>query len=225
MTFKNYHIINESAQDVLDKADELHEYSTEEIMDMFSDPFEWEENWDVRKIFTRKFGWAIPSKDAIDVIREYNSNNYLLDLMAGTGYWTHLMKKSGGINVRAYDMSPGEGKMDEVEYGMKGVITGVRVKKQEALKTIKAANRWMDQTDNQANIFMSWPPYNLPIGYQIAQAMKPGTILFYVGEQAGGCTGCDQMHSYLRANFLELATVHIPTFEGIHDFLGVYLKK
>ncbi len=65
----------------------------------------------------------------------------------------------------------------------------------------------------------------MPIGYNIAEAMRPGTILFYIGEHAGGCTGCQKMHNYLRENFISLAAINIPTFEGIHDYLGVYLKK
>ena len=226
MTYKRYHIVNESAADVFNLADKLHEYTTAEVMSMFGDPFDWKENADVREKFVRKFGWSIPSKDAVDIIREYNSDNYLLDLMAGTGYWTHIMKIAGGINVRAYDISPGQGRMSSKEtYGFQGTINNIHVKEMDALKVIQGANRWMDKTDNQANIFMSWPPNAQDIGYRIIRNMHSATLLFYVGERSGGCTGCIRMHKYLEQKFIELATVSIPTFEGINDFLGVYLKR
>ena len=72
---------------------------------------------------------------------------------------------------------------------------------------------------------MSWPPYDEPIGAEVAKRMLPGSVLFYIGEGYGGCTGCDQLHAILNEQFDRLDNVHIPRFDGMHDSLMIYRKK
>jgi hypothetical protein len=51
-----------------------------------------------------------------------------------------------------------------------------------------------------------------------------GSIVVYVGENGGGCNGCDDFHALLHSDFDLIETVEIPQWEGIHDCLFVYKR-
>jgi len=77
----------------------------------------------------------------------------------------------------------------------------------------------------KGDIFLSWPPYDEPLAFELAKTIPSGTRIFYIGEGKYGCTGDDNFHNYLCDNFKELHFELLPKFEAIHDSLYVYEKE
>lgn len=173
-----------------------------------------------RETFTSNFSWAIPCKEAVEVIKKY-AREPLYDVIAGTGYWTKILKKAG-INVIASDMHnitsknyyhmPGDRFIPKKEKE--------KINRRNALKVgyhIKTGRL-------KGDILISWPPYEKPFATDLLELLPIGARVFYIGEGFGGCTGDASFHKFLCINFKHLHKEELPRWQGIHDSLNVYEK-
>jgi hypothetical protein len=179
-----------------------------------------------RKNFNRIFGWSVPCKEAIDIIKKY-ARSPVYDVMAGTGYWSRILNKAG-IDVRPSDMHKILSKnhyhkksedFDKKEDPKSSPRTYIR--RRNALRVgFDIKNRRI-----KGDIFLSWPPYQCSVASDLLDMLPLGTRVFYIGEGQGGCTGDLAFHKNLESNFKLLDSVELPTFLGIHDGLDVYEKE
>ena len=160
---------------------------------------------DIRRRFIKKYGFAIPCREAMEFIKSYVRNE-LLDVMAGTGYWAYLLNDFG-ITTRAFDIKPKKNNWHEGDH--------YPVEEMDAREAIKQ--------NPECDILLSWPPYEDPIGFLTLKAVQPGIRVFYIGEW-GGATGDDKMHDYLDKQFKELGMFSLPQFDGIRDYLSAHEK-
>ena len=184
-------------------------------------------NYEKRRVFNSNFGWSVPCKEAVDEIKKY-AREPLHDVMAGTGYWSRVLKK-GGINVIASDIHKVFIKNDyhDRKFGKQHMAQTYNaepekssIKRRNALKVAFDMGRERIKGD----IFISWPPYESPVAHDALSLIPIGTRVFYVGEGTSGCTGDLAFHKNLATNFKKLKYVPLPTFEGIHDSLNIYEK-
>lgn len=160
-----------------------------------------------RDVYISRFGFAIPCAELLD---ELAAHAPIIEVGAGSGYMTRLMENRG-IHVLGSDWDwPGPsgyrfqiGKFDRLQRN------GV------AAKTM--ARRYSDRT-----IFCSWPSLRETWFRQMLKAMKIGQRLIVIRE--GACAE-DSAWQYLDDCFVEEKTINIPTFDCMHDYAGVYLKK
>ena len=157
-----------------------------------------------RFAITNHYSWAVPNQEAIDYLV---SQSPIIEMGAGTGYWSKLISDSGG-EVIAFDESPYDNHW--------------------------CKNQWyeitkIDSVDILANypehtLFLCWPPYDTPFAYDCLKAYK-GSQLIFVGESYGGCTGDDNFFDLLEEEWEEVHSIDIPQWFGMHDYLISYKRK
>ena len=170
----------------------------------------WEKNrgwgdWTPRGEAVRKWAWAVPNEEAIEVLRLWPT----VEIGAGTGYWASLVAASGG-DIIAYDREPYsnrycEGRHFEVQKG------GTRVVEQHA----------------DRSLFICWPPYNKCIAQLALKAFRRagGYRFVYVGEPEYGCTGDRAFFKELDRHWVQQKIVEIPQWDGVHDYMWVYTRR
>lgn len=171
---------------------------------------------------TRKWSWAVPNQEALTTIADHSPRG-VVEIGAGGGYWAKLLREMG-VDVIAYDPAPHvsdwhDGPHSEVLLGDHTAVIG-----------------HADRT-----LLTVWPEYDAAWSHQMIELFE-GEKVVYVGEGYGGCTGDDRFHQLLGgvgctcwgdkecscdlsvARFKEIATVSIPQWWGIHDYLFVYQR-
>ncbi len=130
-----------------------------------------------RRVLTARYSFAVPTDEALDAILDLGP---VVEIGAGTGYWSKLLRERGG-NVVAYDLMGDkwakwfpDGLLDRVELG-----------------DVDMAGKHADRT-----LLLVWPPYSSPMAFDalVAYEKAGGRHVVYVGEGQGGCTGDDDFH-------------------------------
>jgi hypothetical protein len=160
-----------------------------------------------RQEWIRRFGFAIPCAELLDELAHYS---HVVDVGAGSGYMTKLMRLRG-INAVGSDFDV----RGQSQYSFRiadhdpDQVTGTEAK--------TMARRFPDAT-----IFCSWPSYDETWFLQLLRAMRVGQRLVVIRESA--CAS-DDAWEYLDKCFVKERTIALPVFPLIRDFAGVYLKK
>jgi hypothetical protein len=166
----------------------------------------------IREQHIAKFGFAILDRKAIELLRGYAP---LLEVGAGSGYWSYELKKAG-VDVVATD--PGTGKYAFTEDGKKGYTKWKPWTEIEELDANAAIAKYPKR-----NLLTVWPDYQELWSAAMLGEFK-GQYVCYVGEGDGGCTASDEFHAILKAEYTDVADQHIPQFNHIHDRLTIYKK-
>lgn len=152
-----------------------------------------------RQNFVQVLTWAIPTPGAVEEIARFIGNRRTLEVCAGTGVWAALLRQHG-VQITATDLNPPASTFFPVE----------------ALDAVEAVKKHQPDV-----LFLCWPPYAKLTAYNALRAFR-GDLVVYIGEDSGGCTGCDKFHALLEAEWTKR---HYPIlrWEGIYD--GVYLLE
>jgi hypothetical protein len=160
-----------------------------------------------RKPFTRTWGFSIPCAEAIGVLSRMGP---LVEIGAGSGYWSALLRNAG-LDVIATD-AKAEG---DIGYGFQaGRFCPV-----EPLSGDAAVRAYPDR-----DVFCSWPTEGSAWALAAVRAMPVGRRLALIGEPRGGVTGTSGLHRYLETRFELLGSVVIPQFPTIKDGFFVYRR-
>lgn len=155
----------------------------------------------IREKFVSRFGFAVPTRYAIDAIARYQP---ILEVGAGSGYWAYELKKAGA-DIVATD--PGRGPRWDP--------TWMKVYK---LIGTAAIGRFPRRA-----LLIVWPSQGVPWPVHNLRAFRGGTVI-YVGEGFGGCTASDEFFEHLHYHFALEGTVSIPQFYGYHDRLEIWRR-
>lgn len=161
--------------------------------------------WRTREVFVGRYAFALPSAETIAAISERTTR--LVEVGAGTGFWSHLIG-SAGVKIVATDAA--------VQETQQTIGSFAPVLTMEATEAVRA------HPDH--DVLSVWPSHGSGWLGQAAKAMEPGRLLFYIGEW-DGCTADEATHAYLREAFEPVDVVAIPMFPGIHDALFVMRKR
>jgi hypothetical protein len=156
-----------------------------------------EHQLELRKKLIWAYSWAIPSEEAIDALSKLSP---LLELGAGTGYWSWLLRQAGS-HVVALDHNPvAPPHWTEVEKGDESF-----------------SSRFADRS-----LFLCWPPYQDPMAHKALLSFTAKTVA-YVGEWRGR-TGDDEFHQVLEKEFVKQNEIAIPCWPGFHDRLYIFQR-
>ncbi|HEV2530611.1 hypothetical protein [Phenylobacterium sp.] len=158
-----------------------------------------------RKVFTRTYGFSIPCSDAMGLLSRLGP---LVEIGAGSGYWSALLQ-NGGVDIVATDLTAA----GQLAYGFQ-VGRFCRV---EGLTGADAVRAYGDR-----DVFCSWPTEASPWALGAVRAMAPGRRLALIGEPRGGVTGTPGLFRFLETRFRLLGGLDIPQFPQVRDRLFVY---
>ena len=160
-----------------------------------------------RMAFTRRWGFSIPCEEAVEALRELSP---LLEVGAGSGYWSAILRASG-TDVIATD-SAAEG------INPHGFQTSAftPVERLDATDAIRAY-------PGRA-VFCSWPTEGETWAAEAFALIAQGNILALVGDDRGGITGSDALFDLLESDFELLRELEIPQFPRVTDRLRIYRR-
>ena len=159
-----------------------------------------------------RYSWTITAPATVDFVT-HHSRGAILDPMAGSGWWAHLLT-AAGVNVAAYDAHP-PGSPDN--HWHKQAHTWHPITVMDGAEA--AARHSADRT-----LLLSWPPYDEPAGADILRATTADRVI-YIGEGPGGCCGDDDMFDLLSSGWADVGCHRPVQWYGIHDFITVYQRR
>lgn len=159
----------------------------------------------LREKFIQRYGFAILTREAIEVIHPYAP---LLELGAGSGYWTYELQNYG-VDVIATDSHSEtfgwfqSGKTVQGRWSK----TYVEIEKLEAVDAVrKYPNR---------NLLVVWPSYGESWAAD-ALGTFTGQVVVYMGEWGSACAD-DRFFDLLDQRFSDQVYVRMPHFWGLYD--------
>ncbi len=161
-----------------------------------------------RDKFITQYGFAILWTGAIEAMRPHAP---LLEIGAGSGYWTYELQKHG-IDCIATDTMEGKYGFFERE----GEDLSLRRwKKQyveiEKLNSVEAVRKYPNR-----NILSVWPDYKKSWAAD-ALDIFTGQVVIYMGEGYGNATADDRFHELLDLRFGDQDRIPMPHFEHSYD--------
>jgi hypothetical protein len=162
-----------------------------------------------RQRLVRKYCWTIPDPETVAFVAKHAQGG-LVDPIAGTGYWAHLLGQVG-VDVVCYDLNPGTALLTNGWHG-DDLYAEICAK-----DCAEAAALHPDRT-----LFLSWPPYEQDVGTRILMAYK-GNRVIYIGEGQGG-TGNAELRLTLDTDWTEVESRQPVQWWGIHDRVTVYQR-
>lgn len=159
----------------------------------------------LRSCCSRLFSWGVPTPAAITEISSLG--NSLIEIGAGTGYWSRLLHETGNIQVTAYDNNSWPS-MTPLWFDVKR--GGAR-----------STNVFNDDYDV---LLLCWPPYDTPMAYSALKRFK-GNTLVYCGEYEGGCTGNKSFFNERDTNWKYERSLPSLRWRHIRDSVHVYTRR
>lgn len=163
--------------------------------------------------FVEKYSFALPCKEAIDLIKNYGK---IVELGAGTGFWTAMLQKRG-FDIIATNFNENSEENTEVNsYGHK-IGTYINM---ENIDGEQAVEKYSDR-----NILAVWPCYGSDWIERVARKMNKNQKLILIHEGRGGCIGNEGFYEYALDNLVPIQNQEIPNWPGIHDYITVFGKN
>ncbi len=155
-----------------------------------------------------RFGFAVPCQEAVDALRALSP---LVEVGAGTGYWSALLSKAGA-DIIATDLLP------------QGTPTYYGFTVGTHCPIVQASGEDAVRAHPERNVLMVWPSLGETWAAQAVAAMQPGRVLALVAEGSDGATGDETLFERLASDFEEIGFIPLPQWENMHDDLTLYRK-
>jgi len=164
----------------------------------------------VRELFVEHFSWAIPHSSTIaGLASKLHGYKNILEVGAGSGLWTHLLRNLHKVPIHATDILDGS-------YGYDKKFKYCEIEKIDAISAI-------EKHDPEV-LMMVWAPLGKPMANNCLKAFK-GNLLVWIGEDEGGCNGDYNFFEELRKNWEVMDNIDMPSWFGINDYCTVYQRK
>jgi hypothetical protein len=184
----------------------------------------------VRTELVKRYAWAVPDQQALDAIAALDMP--VVEVGAGLGYWRSLLEAMG-VEGMAFDQAPGKNDYCDGE-PFTQVYPGDH-------RVLEHFARWHGE---HHALMLCWPPpASSTMASDCVEAFK-GDTLIYIGESASGCTADHRFFELLTGEaygayddggdwvdgvdvetcWQKVASVDIPHWPGIHDYLTVWRR-
>jgi hypothetical protein len=163
---------------------------------------------DRRAWCVRRYSFAVPTDAALATLSRYAP---LVELGAGTGYWTWLLRRRG-VDCVAFDAAPPDVLPNPNAFRP---LTWTPV----AQGGVEALDAHTDRT-----LFLCWPSYRDPFAAH-ALAAYTGSTFIYIGEARGGHTADEDFFTALDHDWRATEHVALPNWPGTRDALTVYRRR
>lgn len=163
-----------------------------------------------RDELTTTYSWAIPSPAAIAWMVEVLAGRKVVEVGAGSGYWSWLLQQAG-VDTVAYDLLPPDRSKNAYH-------------KDKVYRPVLRGNSASVKLHPDRVLYMSWPPYGGRLGNDALRYYEGDTLL-YCGEDWGGCCANDTFFRRLGRDWelVDSCADHV-TWSGMHDTLSIYKR-
>jgi hypothetical protein len=171
-----------------------------------------------RDLIIRKQGFTLLSWDWIDLLADYLEGKKCLEIMAGLGSLSYVLRQMG-IYITPTDSFIW--KETGGWFNEKDLWLNV-----EKIDSVEAIKKYGDDLDY---VICSWPPYEDNIAYKSLVAMREvnkNLKMIYIGESTGGCTADDDFFAsinILEDDKIEAINNIFPSWNWIHDHLELVI--
>lgn len=142
-----------------------------------------------RREFNETLGFPLINQEFLDAIKEEVKDKAILEVCSGSGYLSSLLKDNGANIIPTDNYSLAEKTMYR-KWLSKAEENGVL-----RMDALEAIEKYHDQVNY---VLMSWPDYNNPLAFNVAQlCAKYNLDLIYIGEWYGGCTADDDFFDFI----------------------------
>ena len=176
----------------------------------------------LRRQFRRDFGYVLASAEVMTALAELlRKSGLVLDAGCGSGY---LSKELSRLGVPTFAVDYCDFREE------RPVGHGYPINTVYQLDALGDAAAFV--SSRIGAVLLTWPPYEKPFALKVAQAMLPGQILVYEGEDAGGCTADTAFFAFMNDSTLweplpdassRLNAVHV-TLDTLHDHWTVWKR-
>uniref|UniRef100_M4BJ43 MYND-type domain-containing protein n=1 Tax=Hyaloperonospora arabidopsidis (strain Emoy2) TaxID=559515 RepID=M4BJ43_HYAAE len=158
------------------------------------------------------YAYATPTQQALDVMAKYAP---LVEIGAGTGYWSSLLQRRG-VDTVAYDMAPpsNDGASGNVYHGHVPPFCSVGQAGPEVLGREDLAKH---------SLFLCYPPPGDAMAFHSVQLFQ-GNVILHVGEWQGD-TGDRRFENELQRRFGLVEEVSLPNWGNSAYGLTVWRRK
>lgn len=185
--------------------------SKDELFEIIEKYTKWKDDHKgtVRYIICQYLGWSIPSKASMMVLKEFVGCNKVLEIGAGLGLWSALMKEFG-LDVITTSKEPNSMpyKKEQPDHGWCDI---------ELLDGLDAVRKY----DECNVLFISWGYHNKEFKQAVNQFK--GNKIVVVGE-IGGCTYWLNTDKY-NNKYKMVKWFGIPQWYGLNDAMFFYERK
>jgi hypothetical protein len=149
-----------------------------------------------RRAAIAQWGHSIPCAEAVAALFRHGP---WLELGAGSGYWTALLR-AAGLDAVATDLKPWTADV-------------------EALDGVTAVRTYAGR-----DVFCSWPTRGGTWITEAAEAMTPGRVLAVIADDRGGEIASPALYDLLDAEFTPIEEVILPQWPGARDRLTLHRR-
>lgn len=168
---------------------------------------------EMRDDLVAKYSWGVPTESAL---REIAALSPVVEMGAGTGYWSALLRRMGAEAV-AFDRSP--------PGSLRSLVAACNPWHVDARRhcRVKVGTPVDLKMHGDKTLLLCWPPR----GTMARQCLRhwTGTYLVYVGELDGGMTADREFFEELRSSFDMAGLVQIPQWPGVSDVMTVWRRR
>ena len=126
--------------------------------------------------YLRDFGYVLATREVMDTLADQLSGRGLvLDAGSGSGYLSHELRRMG---VETFAVDADKSGLPVFQRNLTG----------DAVSCISS---------RISAVLLAWPPFEDRFAVNVAQAMLPGQLLIYQGENGGGCTADSAFFDYV----------------------------
>nr|WP_221374505.1 hypothetical protein [Actinoplanes polyasparticus] len=165
-----------------------------------------------RRELTSAYSWTVTDPATVTFVLE-DCGPQVIDPLAGSGWWAHLLGQAG-VDVVASDLNPPNG--TEANNWHRGAAH-LDVMRMDAVDAVRLS-------DPARTLLLSWPPYDSSIGRDVIAAYE-GNLIAYIGEGPYGCCGDEDMWRLIEVEWVEIADHWPVQFYGLHDWVTIYERK
>lgn len=165
-----------------------------------------------RRTLSQSYGFGMPGVGFVARVGRFGP---IVEIGAGTGFLSALLT-AHGVSSIATDPHP----VATNRYG----FAPAQAWPVEAIDAATAIAQHPDRA-----VLCSWPCYEAPWAGEAIAQMRPGQVLFLIGEGWGGCTGDEGLFARLQAEFTEITedadATAVARWPGLHDHLSVWRRN
>jgi len=163
----------------------------------------------VRNLFVEHFSWAIPHSSTLTALASKLAGyKNILEVGAGSGLWTYLLKELHNIPIRATDI------LDK-SYGYDRKYKYLPI---EQLDSIASIVKYDPEV-----LMMVWAPPT-PLAYNSLKAFK-GNLLVWIGYLDTGCNGDDKFFTELEENWEKVDDIDFQRWPAVFDECTIWQRK
>lgn len=145
------------------------------------------------------YAWAIPNTPAIQALTELGP---LIEIGAGSGYWSWLIRQTGGDSLAIDQNSDAPPHWCQILPGDEARI-----------------REFPSRT-----LFLCWPPQHSKMASQCLDHYQ-GKFFAYVGEESGGVTADTHFFNRIHQDFTLSRKIEIPQWPDCRDALFIFSRN